>query len=95
MNDMLRFLPVNHQQRTQLAAILGPQQVPQPKYTCPVCREPVRNRPVEAFAVKNLVRVVAKAQGEESPQKPTALTKGKSRRVVTDSGPWDRFFKPA
>lgn len=40
-----------------------------PKYTCPSCREPVKQSPAEAFALKAIVRTVAQAEGEGSPKK--------------------------
>ncbi|KAF7790368.1 hypothetical protein EIP86_001323 [Pleurotus ostreatoroseus] len=41
--------------------------IPKPEFTCPSCREPVRRAPMEAFALKNIVKSVADAQGEASP----------------------------
>ncbi|PPQ70525.1 hypothetical protein CVT26_013983 [Gymnopilus dilepis] len=58
---------------------------PQPKYTCPTCRELVRSRPTEAFALKAIVRTIATAAGETSPQKP-------ARSIGAASNPWDGFF---
>ncbi|KAA1472933.1 hypothetical protein DENSPDRAFT_839331 [Dentipellis sp. KUC8613] len=73
-----------------------------PPYTCPTCRVAVRNRPVEAFALKNLVHTVAEAKGERpppsaAPPAPVAgrATRGRAapppapRRV---ENPWDGFF---
>ncbi|RDB25247.1 hypothetical protein Hypma_008017 [Hypsizygus marmoreus] len=73
------------------------QQNPQPEYTCPTCREPVKNRPAEDFALKALVRTIAAATGENSPRKPVAeqLGRGKARAPVRTSGPWDGFFPRA
>lgn len=64
----------------------------QPQYTCPSCREPVKNRPVEDFTLKALVRTLAAAAGECSPKKPIIEKqpgKGQGSRL---SGPWDGFF---
>ncbi|KAG6862354.1 hypothetical protein C0995_016052 [Termitomyces sp. Mi166 len=66
------------------------QQTPQPQYTCPTCREPIKNRPVEDFALKALIRAVAAAVGEGSPKKPEKRARGKT--TVPQPGPWDAFF---
>ena len=68
-------------------------QLPRPQYTCPSCREPVKNRPVEDFTLKALVRTLAAATGENSPQRkePEKLRRG----VARPSGPWDGFFPRA
>ncbi|KAJ6451529.1 hypothetical protein C8R47DRAFT_1215647 [Mycena vitilis] len=55
---------------------------PLPPYTCPTCRERVRSKPIENFAVKNFVRVVAAKAGESSPKKP----------VTNSATVWGRFF---
>ncbi|TFY50541.1 hypothetical protein EVG20_g11459 [Dentipellis fragilis] len=73
-----------------------------PPYTCPTCRVAVRNRPVEVFALKNLVHTVAEAKGERPPPSvavpaPVAgrATRGRAapppppRRA---ENPWDGFF---
>jgi hypothetical protein len=92
---MLRYMPpMSPQQRAQLGAIFGQQGMAHPKYSCPICREPASSRPVEAFALKSLVRIVGKAQGEDSPKKPPAKGKGKrAMRAAPEEGPWDRFFR--
>lgn len=57
-----------------------------PIFTCPTCRAPVKNPPVESFALKHVVRTIAQAQGEASPKRtPAAAT----RRTES---PWDGFF---
>lgn len=65
---------------------------PQPLYTCPACRVPVRAPPAEDFVLKSLVTTVAAAAGEQPPIKEVArrnqVGKGKS-------GPWDGFFPHA
>lgn len=66
---------------------------PQPSYTCPTCREPVRTRPTEVFALKAVVRTLAAAAGEKSPQKKTSVAR-KGKTPATTAGPWDRFFPP-
>jgi hypothetical protein len=73
----------------QVAGMLANVVPPSPQYTCPTCREPVRIRPTEAFALKAIVRVIAAATGESSPKKPPVakIVKGKA-------GPWDGFFPP-
>ncbi|KAJ7583577.1 hypothetical protein C8J56DRAFT_1055331 [Mycena floridula] len=76
-------------------AMFGQQQ---PKYSCPTCRELVSKRPAEDFVLKNIVRIVGKVEGEESPTKPTAAatrSKGKGKRsaIPVNEGPWDKFFR--
>lgn len=67
-----------------------------PVFSCPTCREPVKNRPVEIFAIKSLVRTVAAAQGESSPRKepPDGRLRSKNHVPARIEGPWDRFFPP-
>lgn len=68
--------------------------MPQPKYTCPSCREELRNPPIEAFNVKSIVRAVASVEGESSPRKETGSSsrrKGKAPAVRED--PWSGFFR--
>jgi len=57
------------------------QQIPLPNYSCPKCREKVRSRPIQNFAIKGLVRVVAGQTGETSPKK-----------TVDVNHVWNRFF---
>lgn len=75
----------------QIAGLLEMHMPPQPKYTCLTCREEVRSRPVEDFALKALVRTVAGATNQASPQKPLQPKKDK-RAAAAPSGPWDKFF---
>ncbi|KDQ27943.1 hypothetical protein PLEOSDRAFT_1083864 [Pleurotus ostreatus PC15] len=74
-------------------------QNPQPEYNCPTCRVEVKSRPIEDFALKAIVRVVAKAQGEVSPQKPVSTSsnkKGKRRAPQkTQKSVWDPYFPPS
>ena len=56
-----------------------------PNYTCPSCRVSVKSKPAEAFAVKNIVHVVAESQGEANPRKRNS---GKARQ----EDPWEGFF---
>lgn len=66
---------------------------PQPTYTCPTCREPVRSRPTEVFTLKSLVRTICAATGETSPQKKGSTSrKGKAPAASEDL--WDGFFPP-
>ncbi|KAJ7031645.1 hypothetical protein C8F04DRAFT_1110142 [Mycena alexandri] len=58
------------------------QQIPLPAYSCPKCREKVRSKPIQNFALKSLVRAVAGPSGETSPKKVV----GGSNNV------WSRFF---
>ncbi|KAJ3749221.1 hypothetical protein DFH05DRAFT_1475965 [Lentinula detonsa] len=71
--------------------------VPQPQYTCPTCREQVRNPPVEDFNLKNVVRAVASVQGEASPKKAEAAPsqrkgKEKGKALAKREDPWSGFF---
>lgn len=59
--------------------------IPKPVYTCPTCREKVTARPVEVFALKEVVRRIAKLTGGESSPRRT----GGNREVGTI---WDGFF---
>lgn len=63
-----------------------------PVYTCPTCRRQVKNRPVEVFPLKAVVRVVAGAMGENSPKKSTAGTRGGKAPATNSDGSWDGFF---
>ncbi|KAF4567766.1 hypothetical protein EYR40_006773 [Pleurotus pulmonarius] len=74
-------------------------QNPQPEYNCPTCRVEVKSRPIEDFALKAIVRVVANAQGEVSPQKPVSTStsrKGKHRAPQkSQKSVWDPYFPPS
>ncbi|KAJ4000604.1 hypothetical protein F5050DRAFT_403758 [Lentinula boryana] len=72
--------------------------VPQPQYTCPSCREQVRNPPVEDFNLKKVVRAVASVQGEASPKKAEAgpshrKGKAKGKALARREDPWSGFFR--
>ncbi|KAJ7647575.1 hypothetical protein FB45DRAFT_1052034 [Roridomyces roridus] len=69
------------------------QQGPQPEFTCPTCRGPVRNKPVEDFSLKGLIHAVATSAGETSPKPaPVAVKRrGKAKAKAVD-GPFDAFF---
>ncbi|KAJ7164987.1 hypothetical protein C8R46DRAFT_301771 [Mycena filopes] len=60
------------------------QQFPLPAYSCPKCREKVRSKPIQNFALKSLVRAVAEQSGETSPKK--AVVVGGSNNA------WNQFF---
>ena len=72
----------------QVAAMLANLLPPSPQYTCPTCREPVRTRPIEVFALKAIIRVVTAAAGESSPKKAV------NNNWKAKAGPWDGFFPP-
>lgn len=94
----MRHLPLNEDQKSQISAVIALSAVPHPQYTCPFCRANVKSKPVEVYALKNLVRIVAKAEGEgeESPRKEVpSKEKGKRSGPVLSQGPWDRFFPKA
>lgn len=78
----------NPQVKAMMAHVLPPH----PEYTCPTCREQVKSRPTEAFALKSLVRTITAATGESSPKKPVPA-KGRGKAAATNvAGPWDGFF---
>lgn len=61
------------------------QRVPKPVYTCPSCRIHVKRKPVEIFAIKDMVRLVSRmVDGERSPK-----TKRTNRAV---GSMFDGFF---
>ncbi|PBK70548.1 hypothetical protein ARMSODRAFT_974474 [Armillaria solidipes] len=60
-------------------------------YTCPMCRDPAFNRPVEVYTMKALVRTVAAAQGERSPRS-RGRTYGGNANPVGGIDQWNRFF---
>ncbi|KAJ7057083.1 hypothetical protein C8F01DRAFT_1257014 [Mycena amicta] len=59
-------------------------QLPQPAYTCPKCRASILSKPIQNFAVKHVVRVVAKQSRESSPKKITGNP--------DSANVWSRFF---
>ena len=75
-----------HRHREQVVATLAKFLEITPQYTCPMCQEPVRTRPMQVFAMKAIVRVLSEAAGESSPKKNV----NENRKA----GPWDRFFPP-
>jgi len=87
----LRGLPHHLRQRAQLEFAL--MQPPLPPYTCPTCREEVKTKPAESFALKTIVRTVANAMGETSPRKVPAFRR-KGPNGISE-GPWDGFFPMA
>lgn len=70
--------------------------MPQPNYTCPTCREQVRNPPVEDFNLKAIVRAVASVQGESSPRKEVGSSSRKKNgkaAAAAREDPWSGFFR--
>jgi len=63
------------------------QSIPQPVYTCPTCRDVVRNKPVEIFALKSIVETISNAMGETSPK----ATSVKGEKPAS-AGPWHEIF---
>ncbi|EPQ56971.1 hypothetical protein GLOTRDRAFT_137422 [Gloeophyllum trabeum ATCC 11539] len=57
-----------------------------PNYPCPVCRAPVKSRPVEVYALKNVAQTLGKAMGETCPRE-VLPPRGRGRE-------WDAFFPP-
>jgi hypothetical protein len=55
---------------------------PPPVYTCPLCRKPVENGPVEDFALKSIVETLAHLMGESPPR--TNQSHGRTH--------WEGFF---
>jgi hypothetical protein len=78
MLNLLRT--ANPEQQHNIRRQFGHLLPPDVEYTCPTCRNKVHRKPIEAFALKALVRKVASAQGEESPRKETAPIAGRSRK---------------
>lgn len=63
------------------------ERMPHPQYTCPTCREVVLTKPVEVYALKEMVRMVAAMLGgQSSPKKVVNRAHG---------GPFDGFFPNA
>ncbi|KAK0212616.1 hypothetical protein DFS33DRAFT_48369 [Desarmillaria ectypa] len=94
LREMLFYPQIDPQQLSvlvkQITAASGG-----PAFSCPTCREPVKTRPVEIFAIKSLVRTVAAAQGESSPRKgPEGRSRSKNKAPARREGPWDLFFPP-
>lgn len=90
------YMQLQHYQQQQ-------QQLQQekPEYTCPTCREPVRTRPTEEYALKSLVRTITAAAGESSPRKEPAVIldragvkrgKAKAPPDTVRSSLWEGFF---
>ncbi|SJL13929.1 uncharacterized protein ARMOST_17380 [Armillaria ostoyae] len=63
-----------------------------PVYSCPICRRAVENPPVEIYAMKSIVRVVAAAQGESSPSKAVPRRNLSRRNPVQGEHSWVDFF---
>ena len=63
------------------------QGIPQPVYTCPTCRDVVRNKPVEIFALKTVVETISNAMGTTSPK----ATSAKGQKPAS-AGSWDEIF---
>ncbi|KAK7692894.1 hypothetical protein QCA50_004529 [Cerrena zonata] len=58
----------------------------QPAFTCPTCRVATKDKPIEIYTLKQVVRTISEAMGESSPKK--ILPPRGSKEI----GPWDRFF---
>jgi len=84
----IRGFPAHVQQQARLQ--IAHMQPPPPPYTCPTCRQAVKNQPAEAFAMKAMVRTIANAMGETSPRK--AAPPRRNGLIVAREGPWDGFF---
>ncbi|KIY71092.1 hypothetical protein CYLTODRAFT_441480 [Cylindrobasidium torrendii FP15055 ss-10] len=65
-----------------------------PDYNCPTCRKSLKTRPVECFAIKSLVSIVAAAEGESSPKKdpPRKTGRGRNKAPPTPPTPFAEFF---
>ena len=75
---------LNKQQRKLLEQYLQLQ----PHYTCPTCRGDVKKKPVDDFALKAVIHLIATRNGESSP-------KGKEQWTTMrgeGTGPWAGFF---
>ncbi|KAH9931836.1 uncharacterized protein B0H18DRAFT_1116089 [Fomitopsis serialis] len=71
--------------KAELANVLAA--YPTPRYTCPICRQPVQTRPTEDVTLRSVVWAVADALGEENPAKSNRETHGGNTI-------WDGFFLP-
>jgi len=71
----------------ELAQYRFSQGIPQPIYTCPTCRDVVRNKPVEILALKTVVETISNAMGTTSPK----VTSVKGKNPVS-AGSWDEIF---
>ncbi|KAH9924811.1 uncharacterized protein B0H18DRAFT_403415 [Fomitopsis serialis] len=60
---------------------------PTPHYTCPICRQSIKTKPIEDIALRSIVCAVANALGEEDPM----TTHGGDEGVRSN---WDGFFLP-
>ncbi|KAF9021867.1 hypothetical protein BDZ89DRAFT_1042522 [Hymenopellis radicata] len=77
----------------QLTALLLQIDIRGPVFTCPTCREAIRTRPIESFALRRLVQSVAGAQGEAEEIAGNATSTERGQRHATVEGdPWSRFF---
>lgn len=94
-------LSVHARRQLQAQILAFEQQGPRPKYTCPTCRAVVLTKPVEVFALKSIVEIVAGAMGESAPKKAALAAPTRTRSgAATRSGsaarhlddPWDGFF---
>ena len=90
LSKQLREPGLTIQTRYQITALLDSieAETPSPTYSCPSCRAIITSRPVEVFALKNIVHAIASARGESPPKKamPSNAAPGSS------GGPWDGFF---
>lgn len=71
-------------------------QLLQLEYNCPTCRAKAKTSPIQNFALKAIVQVVAEAQGEVAPQGaswPSTGNKGKHQRGKR--GVWHPYFPEA
>lgn len=59
--------------------------IPQPAYLCPVCRSPIQTKPMEVYVVKEVVRGLTVAYGEEEDVGGLHVSSG----VV-----WEGYFAP-
>ena len=63
-----------------------------PKYTCPTCRGNVKRRPAIVYKLKDVVRIVGKAEGEEE-ENQEEYGRGVGNRAR--EGPFGAYFRSA
>ncbi|KAK0501948.1 hypothetical protein EDD18DRAFT_1346511 [Armillaria luteobubalina] len=62
----------------------------EPKYKCPMCRERVRQKPVEVFVMKSIVETMAAVQGQD--RLSNTGEGARAGNIAEPNDPWDRFF---
>jgi len=86
-----RLHPLERNQlEAQMRVIMN--QLPDPEYTCPTCRAPVKARPAEVYALKSIIHAVGAAVGESSPKPAAPFRRHGPGHIHRPEDPWDAFF---